>query len=188
MAAILTLDTASRKEQKCPAERDRGLWYPALMDFWEMAEQWGAVTVPAMLKATDGPAYRSPSAAMAIARDGCFAGAITSCCTKADLILRMGEVRRGQVQNLRCGQRSTPFDLHLSRRSAAQIHPFPLFDPELSAKLPDSRNCGNRLTKSVGSRASTRLIPASRDPKSLTNLVLAKSVGLHGRIAAEALA
>lgn len=68
--------------------------HPAISDPWGFANERGPGAVLAVLTATHGPAYRNPGAAMAIASYGRFAGAITSGCIEADLILRADEVRR----------------------------------------------------------------------------------------------
>lgn len=114
--------------------------HPAMLDPWDSALTWGAGTVLAVLTATEGPAYRSAGAAMAIHPDGRFAGAITSGCIEADLILRAAEVREtGQVQDLRYGQGSPFFDLRLPCGGAAQIRLFPLQDTDILDDLAQAR-------------------------------------------------
>lgn len=111
-----------------------------MMDPWQMAAEWGPGTVLAVLTATHGPAYRNPGAAMAIAPDGRFAGAITSGCVEADLILRANEVRRtGQVQDLRYGLGSPFFDLRLPCGGGIDIRIFPLRDPSVLSDLARRR-------------------------------------------------
>ncbi|MDP3339254.1 XdhC family protein [Frigidibacter sp.] len=111
-----------------------------MLDPWDSALTWGAGTVLAVLTATEGPAYRSAGAAMAIHPDGRFAGAITSGCIEADLILRAAEVREtGQVQDLRYGQGSPFFDLRLPCGGAAQIRLFPLQDTDILDDLAQAR-------------------------------------------------
>lgn len=105
-----------------------------------MAAEWGPGTVLAVLTATHGPAYRNPGATMAISPDGRFAGAITSGCVEADLILRANEVRRtSQVQELRYGLGSPFFDLRLPCGGAVEIRLFPLRDPLVLAELARCR-------------------------------------------------
>ena len=114
--------------------------HPAMLDPWDSASQWGAGTVLAVLTGTDGPAYRDAGAAMAIHPDGRFAGAITSGCVEADLILRADEVRRtGRIQNLRYGKGSPFFDLRLPCGGAVGIRLFPLRDPDVLGDLAQSR-------------------------------------------------
>lgn len=139
--------------------QDRSPRHPAMMDPWQMAAQWGAGTVLAVLTATHGPAYRNPGAAMAIGPDGRFAGAITSGCVEADIILRTEEVRRtGHPQNLRYGQGSPFFDLRLPCGGAVEIRLFPLRDPLVLADLARcrARRQPASLTVSAEGRLSLR--------------------------------
>lgn len=114
--------------------------HPAMLDPWDSALQAGGGTVLAVLTATDGPAYRDAGAALAIHADGSFAGAITSGCVEADLILRAGEVRRtGRPQTLRYGRGSPFFDLRLPCGGGVEILLFRLEDAGVLADLAASR-------------------------------------------------
>ncbi len=121
-------------------EQDLTQGHPAMLDPWALAAEGAEGTVLAVLTATHGPAYRDPGAAMAICADGRFAGAITSGCVEADLILRAAEVREtGAVENLRYGQGSPFFDLRLPCGGAVEIRLFPLRDPGVMADLGRAR-------------------------------------------------
>lgn len=114
--------------------------HPALLDPWEAALDLGEDVVIALLTNTHGPAYRNPGAAIAIATDGRFAGAITSGCVEADLILRAEEVRRtGRVQNLRYGEGSPFFDLRLPCGGAVEVALFTLRDRPALIELSRAR-------------------------------------------------
>ena len=114
--------------------------HPSMLDPWQMAQHWGVGTVMAVLTAIHGPAYRDPGAAMAIAADGRFAGAITAGCVEADIILRAEQVRQtGTVQCLRYGDGSPFFDLRLPCGGAVEVRLFLLRDPEVLDALADAR-------------------------------------------------
>lgn len=92
--------------------------HPALADPWAAALTMPGVAegavVLAILTDTLGPAYRLAGAAMAIGPDDHYAGAITSGCVEADLILQAVQVRRdGRMRRLRYGVGSPFFDLTL---------------------------------------------------------------------------
>lgn len=126
------------------------LRHPAMQDPWRMAAERGAGIVLAVMTGTEGPAYRNPGAAMAIAPDGRFAGAITSGCVEADLILRAGEVRRtGQVQELRYGLGSPFFDLRLPCGGGIDIRMFPLRDPSVLAELMQAQFARRPVSLSI---------------------------------------
>ena len=130
--------------------RERAALHPAMMDPWQMATQWGAGTVLAVLVATHGPAYRNPGAAIVIGPDGRFAGAITSGCVEADIILRADEVRRtGQVQNLRYGKGSPFFDLRLPCGGAIEIRLFALRDAAVITDLAQRRTLRQPVSLTV---------------------------------------
>lgn len=138
MLAVLkdTGNDASKHDMARNSAPSHSRLHPAMLDPWQMAAEWGAGTVLAVLTGTQGPAYRNPGAAMAIAPDGRFAGAITSGCVEADLILRADEVRRtGQVQDLRYGLGSHFFDLRLPCGGGIDIRMFPLRDPSVLTEL-----------------------------------------------------
>ncbi|MBV0893495.1 XdhC family protein [Paracoccus sp. Z118] len=114
--------------------------HPALLDPWRAALDWGEGTVLAVLTATHGPAYRLAGAAAAIATDGRFAGAITSGCIEADLILRAADVRRtGRPCRVRYGDGSPFFDLRLPCGGAIELELFQLRDKEPLAALDLAR-------------------------------------------------
>ncbi|MDO5703927.1 MAG: XdhC family protein [Paracoccus sp. (in: a-proteobacteria)] len=116
--------------------QDPSCRHPAMLDPWRMALEWGPGSVLAVLTATYGPAYRNPGATMAISPDGRFAGAITSGCVEADIILRTKEVRQTRrVQNLRYGQGSPFFDLRLPCGGAVEVRLFALQDMPVIADL-----------------------------------------------------
>lgn len=120
--------------------QDQSTRHPAMLDPWQMARKWGSGTVMAVLTATHGPAYRNPGATMAIGPDGRFAGAITSGCIEADIILRADEVRRtGRIQRLRYGQGSPFIDLRLPCGGAVEVCVFPLQNPLAIAELARMR-------------------------------------------------
>lgn len=134
--------------------------HPALRDPWQAALDWGGDTVIAVLTATHGPAYRNPGAAMAIARDGGFAGAITSGCVEADLILRAAEVRlSGRPQTLRYGQGSPFFDLRLPCGGAIEVMLFPLRDPAVLHDLATARAARRPVSLLITPDGGLRLAP-----------------------------
>lgn len=101
--------------------------HPALRDPWAAALEFGAGTVMAVLVATEGPAYRRPGAAMAIAADGRSAGGISGGCIEADLILQARAVRaEGRARQLRYGRGSAFIDLRLPCGGAIEVLLLPL--------------------------------------------------------------
>lgn len=134
--------------------------HPAMLDPWASAAEWGAGTVMAVLTATEGPAYRDAGAAMAIHADGSFAGAITSGCVEADLLIRAAEVRRtGRVQNLRYGQGSPFFDLRLPCGGAVELRLFPLQDAGVLADLAAARARRRRISLFLSAEGRLALRP-----------------------------
>lgn len=126
--------------------------HPAMLDPWQMAAGWGRGTVLAVLIRTHGPAHRDAGAAMAIAPDGRFAGAITSGCVEADLILRAKEVRRtGQVQDLRYGLASPYFDLRLPCGGGIDIKLFMLHDPSVLTELMQAQTARCPVSLAISS-------------------------------------
>lgn len=88
--------------------------HPAIADPWDFAATAEQDAVMAVLIETVGPAYRLPGAAIAILPDRRYAGAITSGCIEADLILHSDEIREvGGVRILRYGQGSPFIDIQL---------------------------------------------------------------------------
>lgn len=132
--------------------------HPAMLDPWDCALAWGAGTVLAVLTATEGAAYRNAGAAMAIHPDGRFAGAITSGCIEADLILRASEVRRtGQVQDLRYGAGSPFFDLRLPCGGAVEIRLFSLLDTGILGDLAQARAARQPVSLAVSAEGRLAL-------------------------------
>lgn len=114
--------------------------HPALRDPWAAALDWGPGTVMALLVETRGPAYRDIGAAMAIAPDGRFAGAITSGCVEADLILQAAQVRAGGgALRLRYGEGSPFFDLRLPCGGGITVMLFALGDCSSLQRLQQAR-------------------------------------------------
>lgn len=127
-----------------------GPLHPSMLDPWRMAATWGMGTVLAVLTATRGPAYRNAGAAMAIAPDGRFAGAITSGCIEADIVLRAKEVRQtGRVQQLHYGEGSPFFDLLLPCGGAVEIRLFRLRDQGILAGLMRQRDLRQPVSLSI---------------------------------------
>lgn len=123
-----------------PAAPPATLRHPALADPWEAALGMGPGTVMAVLTATHGPAYRNPGTAMAIAPDGRFAGALSSGCIEADLILHAATVRAQDApMQLRYGQGSPFIDLRLPCGGAIEVMLFALRDPDVLADLSRAR-------------------------------------------------
>jgi len=118
----------------------------------------------AVLTATHGPAYRNPGTAMAIAADGSFAGALTSGCIEADLILQAQRVRAdGRPLHLRYGEGSPFIDLRLPCGGAIEVMLFRVGDfdvlADLSAARADRRPVSLRL--SPDGRLSLAAVPGS---------------------------
>jgi len=134
--------------------------HPAMLDPWASALQAGDGTVLAVLAATEGPAYRDAGAALAIHAGGSFAGAITSGCVEADLILRAEEVRRmGQPQTLRYGRGSPFFDLRLPCGGGVDILLFRLQDRAVLADLAARRAARRPVSLIVSAEGRLTLGP-----------------------------
>jgi xanthine dehydrogenase accessory factor len=132
--------------------------HPAMSDPWHFASEHGPGTVLAVLTATHGPAYRNPGAAMAIASDGRFAGAITSGCIEADLILRADEVRRtGLVQNLRYGEGSPFIDLRLPCGGAVEVRLLMVRDLDALSDLARARTDRRAVSLAISSAGKMTL-------------------------------
>lgn len=115
--------------------------HPALLDPWQTALEFGPGTVMAVLTETHGPAYRSRGAAMALAADGRFAGALSSGCVEADLMLHAQRVRdSGRPLHLRYGTGSPFIDLRLPCGGAIEVTLFLLRDHEVLATLARARS------------------------------------------------
>jgi xanthine dehydrogenase accessory factor len=110
--------------------------HPALLDPWNAALTMGDGTVIALLVATEGPAYHNLGTAVAISADGHYAGAITSGCIEADLILQAEDVRTGGFpKRLRYGAGSPFFDLRLPCGGAVEVMLFALRDLDILGNL-----------------------------------------------------
>lgn len=134
--------------------------HPALRDPWEAALEAGPGAVLALLTATEGPAYRSLGAAMAIAPGGGFAGGITSGCVEADLLLRAEEVRASdEAQRLRYGAGSPFFDLKLPCGGAVEVLLFPLRDREALRALSRARAARRPMALRVSPDGALSLAP-----------------------------
>lgn len=114
--------------------------HPALTDPWTAALDMGPGTVLAVLTATHGPAYRNPGTAMAIGPGNCFAGALSSGCIEADLILQAAEVRAsGRPRHLRYGEGSPFVDLRLPCGGAIEVLLLAVRDFDVLADLARRR-------------------------------------------------
>lgn len=114
--------------------------HPSLADPWEAALAFGPGTVLAVLVQTHGPAYRMPGTGMAIAGDSRFAGALSSGCIEADLILHAAQVRaNGLPLRLRYGQGSPFVDLRLPCGGAIEVMLFLVRDFDVLADLSRAR-------------------------------------------------
>lgn len=121
--------------------------HPALADPWEAALAAGPGAVMAVLTAVHGPGYRNPGAAMMIAPDGGVAGALTSGCIEADLILQAAEVRaEGMARRLRYGAGSPFIDLRLPCGGAIEVLLFRIDDAEVLARLARLRAARDAAT------------------------------------------
>lgn len=114
--------------------------HPALLDPWEAALEFGPGTVMAVMTETQGPAYRRRGASMALAADGRIAGALSSGCIEADLIVHSRRVRdNGQTIRLRYGEGSPFLDLRLPCGGAIEVMLFLLRDHEALVELSRMR-------------------------------------------------
>lgn len=114
--------------------------HPALIDPWEAAALMGEGAVLAVLTGTTGPAYRNTGAAMVISPDGRAAGAISSGCVEADLILRAQDLPTAQdVLHLRYGLGSPFFDLKLPCGGGIEVMLFRLRDGGVIDALQKAR-------------------------------------------------
>ncbi|NKC51963.1 XdhC family protein [Ochrobactrum cytisi] len=114
--------------------------HPALIDPRQAAPDMGEGIVIALLTATIGPAYRNPGAAMVIAPDDRWVGALTSGCVEADVALHARDVRMtGRPKRLRYGADSPYFDIRLPCGGAIEIMLFPLRDRTVLERLAERR-------------------------------------------------
>ncbi|MBC2885458.1 XdhC family protein [Ochrobactrum sp. CM-21-5] len=117
-----------------------GAIHPALIDPWQAALNMSEGTVIAVLTATHGSAYRNLGAAMAIAPDNRWVGAVTSGCVEADIALHACDVRStGRSKRLRYGVDSPYFDIRLPCGGAIEIMLFPLRDRLVLQALAERR-------------------------------------------------
>lgn len=133
--------------------------HPALIDPWEAAASMGAGAVLAVLTDTTGPAYRNSGAAMVISGDGRAAGAISSGCVEADLILRAQglQAEGGGVLHLRYGLGSPFFDLKLPCGGGIGVMLFTLRDPAVIGALQQARRARRRVFLRVSARGRLSL-------------------------------
>ncbi len=142
--------------------------HPALLDPWDAALTMGNGTVIALLMATEGPAYRNLGAALAISADGHCAGAITSGCVEADLILHAPEVRAsGLPKRLRYGAGSPFFDLRLPCGGAIEVMLFTLSDPDKLGELARLRTARRPVSLFVSRQGRLSIVPYA--PTSVVN-------------------
>ncbi|MGO9818441.1 MAG: XdhC family protein [Acidocella sp.] len=142
-----------------PPAATNGL-HPALLDPWDAALTMGDGTVIALLMATEGPAYRNLGAALAISADGHCAGAITSGCIEADLILHAPDVRAsGWPKRLRYGAGSPFFDLRLPCGGAIEVMLFPLRAPDVLGELARRRAARRPVSLSVSRQGRLSIAP-----------------------------
>lgn len=114
--------------------------HPALIDPWQAALDMEGNTVLAILTATSGSAYRKAGAAMAIASDDSWAGAITSGCVEADIVLQAREVRAtGRPKRLCYGENSPYFDIRLPCGGSIEVTLFLLRDRPVLERLAERR-------------------------------------------------
>ncbi|HTQ70321.1 MAG TPA: XdhC family protein [Acidocella sp.] len=134
--------------------------HPALLDPWDGALTMGEGTVIALLMATEGPAYRNLGAALAISADGHCAGAITSGCIEADLVLQAPQVRAsGQPKRLRYGAGSPFFDLRLPCGGAIEVMCFLLRDADVLGALARQRAARRPVSLRVSGQGRLSLAP-----------------------------
>lgn len=127
-----------------------GALHPALLDPWEAGAAMGEGTVIALLTSTEGPAYRNLGAAMAISPEGRAAGAITSGCVEADLILQAARQRgTATPARLRYGLGSPFFDMKLPCGGGIEVTLFTLRDPEVLAELARQRAARRKVALHV---------------------------------------
>ncbi|MDP5306428.1 XdhC family protein [Paracoccus spongiarum] len=145
------------------APRGQDSCHPALTDPWAFALAQGAGTVMAVLTATEGPAYRNAGAAMAIAPDGRFAGALSSGCIEADLILHAGRLREsGAPMRLRYGAGSPFIDLRLPCGGAIEVLLFALRDFDILVELARARAARQPVTLCLSAGGRMTLHPGLR--------------------------
>lgn len=134
--------------------------HPALLDPWSEALEMGEGTVIGLLVATEGSAYRNRGAALAIAADGQAAGAITSGCIEAELIMQATTIRSLQKPaRLRYGNGSPIFDLRLPCGGAIEVLLFPLRDPDILRELAARRGARQAVSLIISAQGRLTLAP-----------------------------
>lgn len=139
-------------------DRPPVLMQPALLDPWRAARDFGPGTVVAVLTETFGPAYRNRGTAMAIAADGRTAGALTSGCIEADLVLQARALREDDApRRLRYGQGSPFVDLRLPCGGAIEVMLFVLRDGQVLAELALRRQARHITVLTISDSGRLRL-------------------------------
>ncbi len=117
-------------------------------------------TVVAIITSTEGPAYRSAGAVMAIASDGSTSGSLSSGCIEADIVCQaMLALESNRPMKLRYGQGSPFIDLRLPCGGALEI---------LLLPRPD-RNKLRNVLQAVERRIPQHLAIDERDGDILVN-------------------
>ena len=143
-----------------PPQLAAGGLHPALLDPWDAAVTMGEGTVIALLVATEGPSYRNLGAALAISAEGRCAGAITSGCIEADLVLQAPQVRAsGRPKRLRYGAGSPFFDLRLPCGGAIEVMFLRLRDPDVLGELARLRAARRPVSLCVSREGRLALAP-----------------------------
>lgn len=144
--------------------------HPAIRDPWEAALTFGPGTIISLLVATEGPAYRNAGTMMAIAADGRFAGAISSGCIEADLIVQAAVLRAstGHCRRLRYGKGSPFMDLVLPCGGAIELMLFRLRDLDVLRQLQNLRTARHATSLSIDPQGRLALTaPLSSAPFTL---------------------
>ncbi|MFB9224834.1 XdhC family protein [Paracoccus cavernae] len=137
-----------------------GRGHPALRDPWQAAFDLGEGVVMAVLTRTIGPAYRLAGAAMAIGAGDEVAGAITSGCVEADLVLQAAKLRQTDgVMRLQYGEGSPYFDLKLPCGGGIEVMLFAVQDRALLAELQARRHARDSLSLLVSPQGRLALGP-----------------------------
>ncbi|ARM90980.1 MULTISPECIES: XdhC family protein [Rhizobium] len=125
--------------------------HPAIADPWDFAVSADEDAVMAVLIETVGPAYRLPGAAMAILPDRRYAGAITSGCIEADLILNADDIRATSgVRVLRYGEGSPFKDIQLPCGGGIDVMLFRLQDRNILEQLTKVRKLRQPVSLVIG--------------------------------------
>lgn len=137
-----------------------GEGHPALRDPWDAALSLGEGVVMAVLTRTIGPAYRLAGAAMAIGAGDEVAGAITSGCVEADLVLQAQKLRdTGGVKRLAYGEGSPFFDLKLPCGGGIEVTLFVLRDRDVLAEMQSRRAARETLSLLLSPEGRLALAP-----------------------------